>query len=102
MTIAEARRRILSQQGLIEAFADPLRAVRAMVAVQTQYAASLPTAVAARTKKLPKDWEASVLVENGPIVKSWSVRHTLHAHLREDHALILGCIGDRYFQRYQR
>ncbi|MEZ0325890.1 MAG: winged helix DNA-binding domain-containing protein [Fimbriimonas sp.] len=72
-----------------------------MVAVQTQYAASLTTAIAARTRKLPKDWESKALAPGGSIVKSWSVRHTLHAHTKEDHDLLVGCVGPRHVERYR-
>jgi hypothetical protein len=95
-----ARRSILARQGLIEPFGDPLDAVRAMVAVQTQYAASLATAVAARTARVPAEWDERALAPGGALIKSWSVRNTLHAHLPEDHALILGTIGERAYKRY--
>lgn len=102
LTATEARRIQLGQQGLLTPFPDPLDAVRAMVAVQTQYAASLPVAVAARTRRPKPGWDDAALVPGGTLVKSWSVRHTLHAHTREDHALILGAIGDRWYQRHVR
>ncbi|AIE85515.1 winged helix DNA-binding domain-containing protein [Fimbriimonas ginsengisoli] len=100
ITQDQARRLILGQQGLIVAFAQPLEAVRAMVAVQTQYAASLPVAVAARLRKGRPGWEDDALSVGGSLVKSWSVRNTLHAHLPEDHRLILGTMGDHAYRRY--
>jgi hypothetical protein len=96
LTRDEARSMILFKQGLVEPFDDPLDAVRAMLAVQTQYAASLPTAVAARTRKPESGWDVRELIPNGRLVKSWSVRHTLHVHTREDLALILGCVGEPF------
>lgn len=71
-----------------------------MVAVQTQYAASLAVAVAARTRRPKPGWDEAALVPGGPLVKSWSVRHTLHAHTREDHALILGAVGHHWYGRH--
>lgn len=102
LTAPEARRILLGRQGLITPFTDPFEAVRAMVAVQTQYAASLPVAVAARTRRPKPGWDDAALVPDGALVKSWSVRHTLHAHTREDHALILGAVGDYWYQRHVR
>jgi hypothetical protein len=102
LTPSEARRIQLGRQGLITPFKDPFDAVRAMVAVQTQYAASLPVAVAARTRRPKPGWDDAALVPGGALVKSWSVRHTLHAHTREDHALILGAIGERWYRRHAR
>lgn len=100
LTAPEARRILLGRQGLITPFTDPFDAVRAMVAVQTQYAASLPVAVAARTRRPKPGWDDAALVHGGPLVKSWSVRHTLHTHLREDHALILATIGEHWYGRH--
>lgn len=101
MTQAEARRAILTRQGLVAPFETPHDAVRAMVAVQTQYAASLPVAVAARTRKPKLGWDDDALTHGGSLVKSWSVRNTLHAHLPEDFALIVGARGARAYERYR-
>jgi len=98
----EARGSILRRQGLIEPFDEPLQAVRAMVAVQTQYAASLPVAVAARLKKCRAGWDDAALQPGGSLIKSWSLRHTLHAHTRDDHALVVGSLGSHLHQDYIR
>ncbi|MGV3614901.1 MAG: winged helix DNA-binding domain-containing protein [Fimbriimonas sp.] len=102
LSVAEARRIQLGRQGLLTPFRDPFEAVRAMVAVQTQYAASLPVAVAVRTRRPKPGWDERALIPGGEIVKSWSLRHTLHAHLREDHALILGSIGEWWYRRHAK
>lgn len=100
MDLNETRAELLDRQGLIRGFSDPFEAVRAMVAVQTQYAASLPVSVATRLRIGEPGWEEEHLEPGGGLIKSWSVRHTLHAHLAQDHALILGTIGDRAYRRY--
>jgi hypothetical protein len=92
----QAREIILSRQGLVDRYSDPLDAVSAMIAVQTQYAASLGVAVGTRTKALAKGWDEMAVEIDGPLVKSWSVRHTLHAHTRDDHAMLLGIVGHRF------
>lgn len=73
-----------------------------MVAVQTQYAASLEVAVAARLQKGKPGWEVGATDVNGPLVKSWSLRCTLHVHRPEDHALILSTLGPTLVKRYER
>lgn len=100
LSLSELRHTILSRQGLIEPFAEPLEAVRAMIAVQTQYAASLPVAVAARTKKAKPGWDEAALQPGGALIKSWSLRHTLHAHTREDHTLVVGSLGPHFYIRH--
>ncbi len=91
----------MRRQGLIEPFADPMDAVRAMVAVQTQYAASLPVAVATRTKKPKPGWDDRALRPGGELIKSWSLRLTLHAHTVEDHDLVVGSLGPHLYPKYQ-
>jgi len=71
-----------------------------MVAVQTQYAASLPAAVAARVKKVRLGWDDEALEHGGRLVKSWTVRSTLHAHLPEDHSLLVALRGSPAHARY--
>ncbi len=100
ITLEQLRRSILSRQGLIVPFADPLDAVRAMVAVQTQYAASLPVAVATRVKKATPGWDEQALEVGGRLIKSWSLRHTLHAHTSEDHQLVVGTLGAHLYPNY--
>lgn len=102
MTTAEARRLILGRQGLIEPFEDPFEAVRAMVAVQTQYAASLETAAAARTRRPKVGWERDALTPPAPLLKSWSLRHTIHVLTPDDLALILDCFGAPYYKKYAK
>ncbi len=69
-----------------------------MVAVQTQYAASLPVAVAARCSRATPLWDVPALEDW--LVKSWGVRHTLHAHTHEDYNLILSVMAERSRKRF--
>jgi len=97
LTQDQARSMILRRHGLIEPFAKPLEAMGAVFAVQTQYAASLPMALATRTKGLKAGWHKKV---EHDVVKSWTLRHTLHAQLAEDHDLFLAAGGPWMYGRY--
>lgn len=98
LTQDQSRSIILHRHGLIEPFAKPLEAMNAVFAVQTQYAASLPMALAVRTKGLKAGWHHKA--EHQDVVKSWTLRHTLHAQAAEDHDLFLAAAGKRMFDRY--
>ena len=98
LTQNQARSIILRRHGLIEPFAAPLEAMRAVFAVQTQYAASLPMALAVRTKGLKAGWHKKA--EHQDVVKSWTLRFTLHAQAAEDHDLYLAAAGPWAFGRY--
>ena len=89
---------MLRRHGLIEPYATPLEAMGAVFAVQTQYAASLPMALAVRTHGLKAGWHKK-LAQND-LVKSWTLRHTLHAQSASDHDLFLAAAGQRMFDRY--
>jgi uncharacterized protein YcaQ len=75
--------------------------MRAVVAVQTQYAASLPVALLARSKTYPKNWHERAL-KVGTIAKSWTLRHTVHTQCIEDHALLLAAIGPHWRKLFDR
>jgi hypothetical protein len=97
-----ARRFILDRQGLLTPYSDPLEALRAVVAVQTQYAASLAVALGARCRSLPAGWEAEAFNETRCVVKSWTLRATLHAHRWEDYPTLVGTLQDRLVAHYTR
>lgn len=96
----EARRIFLGNQAISAPLPTYREALRRVVAVQTQYAASLEVALAARSAKLDPKWEARALAVDGDVVKAWSLRNTLHAHDREDHPLLVAAIGGRAYDRY--
>lgn len=95
LTSDQAARFALWRQGLTELVREPLDAVSAVFAIQTQYAASLAVAVAARSSGAEPDWELRT-----PLTKSWTLRNTLHVHAQEDHALALAVLGPRIRRRY--
>ena len=95
----QARRFVLSRQGLISPCETPMDAVRAVFGVQTQYAASVPTALAARTGSVCAAWPEEAL-RGGELVKSWTMRITLHTHSASDHALALSALARPFLERY--
>ncbi len=99
LTLSEARQIFLRNQRLIEPAKDPLEALRSIIAVQTQYAASLPVALHARSLGYPCEWHETAL-RNGSIVKSWTLRRTVHTQAAEDHALFLAALGSRLREQH--
>lgn len=93
-----ARAHILARHGLAEPYANPLDALHAVFAIQVQYAMSLPVALALRTKGLKPSWHKKE--EHRDILKSWTLRSTLHSHTAEDHAIALAALRDRLRTRY--
>lgn len=91
---------LLRNQSLLQRSTTADEALRAVFAVQTQYAGSLIAALVARVKKMPKGWEAKALVQDSDIVKSWSLRHTLHVHRKDDHAMAIQLFGKDLSARY--
>lgn len=94
----QARNLLISSQGLGEPFPDPDEAVRALFAVQTQYAASLGFAVAARVKRMKPSWPDDAFNRNPTLIKTWSLRSTVHVHLLSDRALVNAFNQPRYKQ----
>lgn len=94
----EARAHLFAKQGLSTPLDSPLDVFDNLCAIQTQYAASLPTTLGLRLSKLNPTWHNKK--EHQTVLKSWTLRHTLHAHTAEDHATILGAIGDQFFKRF--
>lgn len=74
----DAKRMLLDGQCLTHKHSDPIEVISQLVAVQTQYAQSLPSALASRLKSGGLDWIEEEIAPNGRLIKSWSVRHTLH------------------------
>ncbi len=66
-----------------------------MVAIQAQYAASIPFAVHARCPSAPRTWTDRALARERLLVKTWCLRGTLHALATEDLALMVGSFGER-------
>jgi hypothetical protein len=75
----QARQRILNAHGLgRQRYANPVDAMRALVAVQTQYPASLAPALAARSNGVTQKWVESALAKKRVFLKGWNLRATLH------------------------
>ena len=70
--------------------------------MQTQYAQSLEIALAARSRKALKGWEAGALAPEGHAHKSLGLRHTLHTHGPEGWRLVHGAVGAAMHARHHR
>ena len=98
ITQEEARAHILARHGLSSPFASPMDALHGIFAIQTQYASSLPIALAFRVKGLKPTWHKKE--EHRDVLKCWTLRSTLHAHTAEDHAIAVAALRDRLRTRY--
>lgn len=98
LSAEEARAHILARQGLSGHFAKPLDVFHGIFAIQTQYASSLPIALSFRLKDLKPTWHKRE--EHQSVLKSWTLRSTLHAHTADDHAIAVAALRDRLRTRY--
>jgi hypothetical protein len=98
ITQERARAHILTRHGLSVPFPAPLDALRGIFAIQTQYASSLPIALAFRVRNLKSTWHSRE--EHRDVLKSWTLRSTLHAHTAADHAIVIAALRDRMRTRY--
>jgi len=73
-----------------------------MVAIQAQYAASIPFAIHARCPSAPRTWTDRALARERSLVKTWCLRGTLHALTTEDLALMVGSFGERGLRTVER
>ena len=88
----------LRQQNLHRAKLTPLNAVRRMVAVQSQYDGSVPLALWARCPGVAVDWVEQAIEKKRTLIKSWSLRMTLHVQAAEDWPLIVGAGGGPWLE----
>ena len=102
ITARQAAGFALARGGISQPFDEPLAAVRAMVAVQAQYAASIPLAIHARCPSAPRTWTDRALTRERLLVKTWCLRGTLHALAAEDLALMVGSFGEWYHLAVER
>lgn len=102
LTEAEARSIILVRHGLTHGgrYPDPVSAMRALVAVQTQYPASLAPALAARAEKVTARSVEHALSKNKVFLKGWNLRCTVHTSLAEDHMMMLRAGGAYFASRH--
>src|SRR2546423_2402896 len=98
-----AANRIVDAHGLgSKRYPDPIAAMRALVAVQTQYPASLGPALAARANGVTDKWVQSALRKEKTFLKAWNLRATLHTMLPEDHMLLLAALQSHFHGRYRK
>jgi hypothetical protein len=102
LTQEEARSIILARQGLGQGgrYATPAEALRALVAVQTQYPASLAPALAARADKVTARTVERALAKEKTFLKGWNLRSTLHTSLAADHMMMVSALGRRIVSRH--
>jgi len=98
-----AAHRILTAHGLgRKRYSTPAEAMRALVAVQTQYPASLGPALAARANGVTDKWVQNALLKEKTFLKAWNLRATLHTMLPEDHMLLLAALQRGFYERYRK
>lgn len=101
ITETAAANRILQTHGLgRKRYSNPAEALKAIVAVQTQYPASVGPALAARANGVTERWLRSALSKHKIVLKGWNLRVTLHASLAEDHMLLLRALHTWTGRRY--
>jgi len=101
LTPAQVRSFVLRKQGLLERLATPEAAADVLVAVQSQYPASVPAGLAARAHGV----KARALDRHflrGSWKRGWNLRATLHAATAPSHELLVDAIGPIRFARYRR
>lgn len=98
----EARQWILSAQGLLVPYNTANDAMQALFAVQSQYPGNLLAALFARSRGVTHKKLETLLQKERTIYKTWSLRHTLHAHLANDRHLLHSAIGKPFYDRFQK
>lgn len=96
----KAQRLLLWLQGLSDPLPRPEDACRRIVAVQSQYPASVAPALAARSPGCAADWPYQ-MVEGRAALKGWLMRQTVHFALPEEYSLALSAVGPA-LARYHR
>jgi hypothetical protein len=91
------------RQGFIRNQLKPLQVVERLVAVQSQYMASVPQAVWTRQPDVAADWADRAQYASKSLVRVWCLRGTVHTLRSTDLALFAGLRLERkdyWFQRY--
>lgn len=83
----------LHRQHLAQSADSPLTALRRLTAVQAQYDAGLPLALLARCPGMSREWPQRALFETRELVKTWSLRGTIHIQAAADLALLVRSVG---------
>lgn len=95
MTPAEVARLRLRAQGLVDGAPTPTQAVRRLLAVQGQDVAAPLAAVAQRTAPVAPRHAVDAAFAEGALVRTWTMRGTLHVIAPEDVAWLLSLTGAR-------
>lgn len=96
----EARRLLLWNQRLTGNWGDPIDIIRHLVAVQTQYSQSLPSVLAARASMRDFGWIERELLPAGCLIKSWTVRHTLHTMVESKFELLRTALEKESYEAF--
>ncbi len=100
LTLNQARHLALRSQGLLDRYPDPLSAMEAVVAVQSQYAVSVVPALFARAKGVTARKVDRMLLKERTLIKSWNLRHTLHCFRSQDLVLFHHALGKELYRRF--
>jgi hypothetical protein len=100
LTREQALGLLMRKQALSERLDDPFGVVDRLIAVQTQYAASLPQAVAVRLRRPSQGWIEQELRPRGRLVKTWTIRNTLHTMTEDGFALLLRAVGEPRLKKF--
>ena len=98
ITQKQARAFLIANQGLADPFPNPEEVVKTLFAVQTQYAASLGVAVSARVRRMKPSWPDDAINRDPTLIKTWSLRSTLHVHHVSDRTLLKAFNAPRYLE----
>lgn len=101
LTLNQARHLALRAQGLLDRFDEPLKAMEAVVAVQSQYGVSLTPALHARARGVTQKKVDRMLQKDRTLVKSWNLRHTLHCFRTDDLPLFSETMGPELYRRFR-
>lgn len=88
LSISDVRRIRCWNQRLTRRAEKPAETMEQLLAIQTQYAMSLPLGILARTKNQPKNWIEKGLAPGKGLVKTWTIRGTLHTMPEDEYCLI--------------
>lgn len=100
LPVSQARAFILARQFISLPADDPLEVPRRLVGVQMQYDASVPVSLWTRSQALPSGWTEDAFLKQRSLVKTWSMRSTVHAHTAGDLPLVIAAIGPAHRKRF--
>ncbi len=93
---------IFEHQLLTQPVTSPEAVAERLIAIQTQYHLSLPGAIWSRTNGVSAEDVDNALLYDRSLVKTWSVRHTLHTHRSADLPLLMQAVNQENYQTFVR